>query len=142
MSVSDDVKGWVKGHAQKLRDDPKSWAKEQGDQLRKMVDVTPFSDDALARDLQALRDRLAARADMPAEERRRLHDDLLALHDRLTPSGALVSGAKIGLAAAVLPVVGVISGPILGGAYGVYRSQTLTEARSELQEMLRTLAAG
>ena len=73
---------------------------------------------------------------------RRADNRLLALHDRLTPGGAAVSGAKIGLAAAVLPLVGFLSGPLLGGAYGVYRSQTLTDARAELQTMLRELARG
>lgn len=142
MAVQDDVKGWVKGHAQRIREDPRAWARERGEQLKGMVDVAPFSDAALARELAALRERLARRADLSADERQQLHDDLLALHDRLTPGGAMASGAKIGLAAAVLPLVGVITGPIIGGAYGVLRSQTLTDARAEIQTMLRELARG
>lgn len=142
MAVTDDLKGWVKDHAQRLRDDPRTWARERGQQIKELVDVTPFSDEAVQRELQALKDRLAKRAALSADERQRLHDDLLALHDRLTPGGAAVSGAKIGLAAAVLPLVGFLSGPLLGGAYGVYRSQTLTDARAELQTMLRELARG
>jgi hypothetical protein len=142
MAVQDDVKGWVKNHAQRLREDPKAWARERGEQLKGMVDVAPFSDAALARELGVLRERLARRAELGADERQKLHDDLLDLHDRLTPGGAMASGAKIGLAAAVLPLVGVITGPILGGAYGVFRSQTLTEARAEIQSMLRELARG
>jgi hypothetical protein len=142
MAVSDDLKGWVKDHTQKLRDDPKAWARERGQQLKELVDVTPFSDDAVQRELQALKDRVSKRADLNADERQRLHDDLLSFHDRLTPGGAAVSGAKIGLAASVLPVVGLISGPLLGSAYGVYRSQTLTEAREAVQVMLRELARG
>lgn len=141
MAVTDDLKGWVKDQTQRLRDDPKAWVRERGEQARRLVDVTPFSDDALARELTDLRERVAKRADLPAPERQRLHDDLLALHDRLTPGGALVSGAKIGLAASVLPVIGLITGPLLGGAYGVYRSQTLSDARTEIQGLLRTLAA-
>ena len=60
----------------------------------------------------------------------------------MVSDGALVSGAKIGLAASVLPVVGMITGPILGSAYGVYRSQRLTEARDEVQALLRSLVRG
>lgn len=142
MAVQDDLKGWWKSHTQGIREDPKKWARERGEQLRGMVDVAPFSDAALARELGALRDRLTRRAALTADERQQLHDDLLDLHDRLTPGGAMASGAKIGLAAAVLPVVGVITGPILGGAYGVFRSQTLSEARAEIQAMLRDLARG
>lgn len=142
MAVQDDLKGWVKGHAQRIREDPKAWARERGEQLKGMVDVAPFSDAALERELGALRERVAGRAKLSADERQKLHDDLLDLHDRLTPGGAMASGAKIGLAAAVLPLVGVITGPILGGAYGVFRSQTLTDARAEIQALLRELARG
>ena len=74
------------------------------------------------------------------DARETLADERLALHDRLTPGGARTRGAKIGLAASVLPVVGMITGPLLGGAYGVYRSQRLGKARGELQAMLRELA--
>jgi hypothetical protein len=142
MSLRDDPRGWVKAQAQQLRDDPKGWARERGEQLRGMVDVAPFSDAALERELAGLRARCDKLAALTAEERQQLHDDLLALHNRLSPGGALVSGAKIGLAAAVLPVVGVITGPIIGGAYGVYRSQRLGEARDEVQALLRRLARG
>ncbi len=142
MSLRDDPKGWAKAQAQRLRDDPKGWAKERGDQLRGLVDVAPFSDAALERELAGLRARVERLAELDADGRQALHDELLDLHQRLTPGGALVSGAKIGLAAAVLPVVGLITGPILGSAYGVYRSQMLTKARDEIQAMLRRLSRG
>ena len=142
MSLRDDPKGWARAQAQRLREDPKGWVRERGEQLRGLVDVAPFSDAALAQELGALRVRLERLADMTADERQQLHDALLDLHHRLTPGGALVSGAKIGLAAAVLPVIGVITGPILGSAYGVYRSQQVTAARDEIQAMLRRLARG
>jgi hypothetical protein len=142
MSVQDDVKGWVKGTAQRIRDDPRGWALERKEQLRGMVDVAPFSDDALARELTDLRARVADRARLSADDRQKLHDDLLGLHDRLTPGGAATSGAKIGLAASVLPVIGLVTGPLIGGAYGIYRSQRLGEARDEVQALLRELARG
>ncbi len=142
MSLRDDPKGWAKAQAEQLRNDPGKWAREQADKLRGMVDVAPFSDDAVQRELTDLRSRLDRLAELDPDARQKLHDDLLALHQRLTPGGALVSGAKIGLAAAVLPVVGLISGPVLGSAYGVYRSQQLAQIRDELQQMLRKLARG
>ena len=142
MSLRDDPRGWFKSQTQQLRDDPKAWARQRGEQLRGLVDVAPFSDEALERELVAMRGRLDKLPELAADERQQLHDDLLELHNRLSPSGALVSGAKIGLAAAVLPVIGVISGPILGGAYGVYRSQQIGQARDEIQAMLRRLARG
>jgi len=142
MSLLDDPKGWAKAQAQRLRDDPKGWARERGEQLRDAVDVAPFSDAALERELAALRDRVAGVGALDPDGRQQLHDDLLDLHNRLSPGGAAASGAKIGLAAAVLPVIGVITGPLIGGAYGVYRSQRATAARDEVQAMLRLLARG
>jgi hypothetical protein len=140
MSFLKDPKGWARSQAERLRSDPKGWAKDRADDLRGMVDVAPFSDAALEKELAGLRERLAGADRLDAGERGELHDDLLSLHGRLTPGGAMVSGAKIGLAAAVLPVVGVITGPLIGSAYGVYRSQRLTEARAEVEAMLRKLA--
>lgn len=142
MSLLNDPKGWAKAQAQRLRDDPKGWARERGVQLREMVDVAPFSDVALERELMALRARVEGLADLDPEARQLLHDDLLDLHNRLSPGGAAASGAKIGLAAAVLPVVGMITGPLLGGAYGVYRSQRVGAAREEVDALLRRLARG
>ena len=140
MSIRDRAKGWARQHTDELRSDPQGWARAQGERLKKMVDVAPFSDAALDRELRSLRDRMARLVDLDTDERRRLADELLVLHERLTTGGALVSGAKIGLAASVLPVVGFITGPLVGSAYGVYRSQRLGDVRRELQEMLRTLA--
>lgn len=142
MSLRDDPKGWARAQAEQLRNDPTGWARTQADRLRGMVDVAPFSDGALFRELTDLRGRVDRLAELGPDERQQLHDDLLALHQRLTPGGALISGAKIGLAAAVLPVVGMITGPILGSAYGVYRSQQLAEVREEIAAMLRKLARG
>jgi hypothetical protein len=142
MSVFDDPKGWAKAQAQRLKDDPKGWARERGEQLKGMVDVAPFSDEALERELAALRARVEGLAGLQADERQQLHDDLIALHDRLSPGGAAASGAKIGLAAAVLPVIGVVTGPLIGAGYGVYRSSRAGPARDEVQALLRKLARG
>lgn len=142
MSLSDQAKDWAKRQADQLRSDPKAWARAQGQRLKEMVDVAPFSDAALERELNSLRGRMARLDELDTEARRKLSDELLALHERLTAGGALVSGAKIGLAASVLPVVGMITGPVLGSAYGVYRSSRLGEARDEVQAMLRKLASG
>ncbi|MBZ5709814.1 hypothetical protein [Nannocystis pusilla] len=142
MSLGDRAKDWAKQQTDQLRSDPKGWAKAQGQRLKEIVDVAPFSDAALERELTSLRERTARLGELTADERQKLADELLALHQRLTPGGALISGAKIGLAASVLPVVGMITGPVIGSAYGVYRSQRLGEAREEVQAMLRKLARG
>jgi hypothetical protein len=139
MSIR-NPKEWARQQADQLRSDPKGWARAQGQRLKELVDVAPFSDAALERELVPLRERMARLDELSADERQTLADELLALHERLTTGSALVNGAKIGLAASVLPVVGFFTGPLLGGAYGVYRSQLLGQARDELQGMLRKLA--
>jgi hypothetical protein len=140
MGFRDRATEWAKRQTEELRNDPKAWARAQGDRLKTMADVAPFSDASLERELTSLRERMARLDQLDTDARQTLADDLLALHERLTPGGAMVSGAKIGLAASILPVVGFITGPILGGAYGVYRSQVLGSAREEVHAMLRELA--
>jgi len=137
-----DSKAWAQAQAERLRQDPRGWAQEQAERAREFVDVAPFSDEALERELAALRAAVAGLGRLESEQRVALHDALVDLHQRLSAGGALVSGAKIGLAASVLPVIGMITGPILGGAYGVYRSQRLTAARAEVQELLRAVVRG
>lgn len=97
------------------------------------------SDAAAERRLADLRARVADLPNLDADARVRLHDDLLALYEVLSPGGALVTGAKLGLVASVLPVLGMITGPIVGGTYGVYRSQRLVRVREETRELLRAL---
>lgn len=142
MSLFDDPKGWVRSQTENLRKDPRGWAQTQVERARELVDVAPFSDESLERELGSLRERLARLSALTPDEREKLHADLLSLHERLSPSGAAVSGAKLGLAASVLPLVGLVTGPLIGGAYGVYRSQRLSEARQEIDAMLRRFARG
>ncbi|MBK8262003.1 MAG: hypothetical protein IPK80_11795 [Nannocystis sp.] len=137
-----DTKAWAQEQAERLRRDPRGWAQEQAERARALVDVAPFSDEALERELAAMRVAVAGVDQLDTEQRVALHDALVDLHQRLSAGGALVSGAKIGLAASVLPVIGMITGPILGGAYGVYRSQRLTAARAEVQELLHAVVRG
>jgi hypothetical protein len=140
MSIRDQAKEWARQQADQLRNDPKAWARAQGRRFKELVDVAPFSDDALQRELGSLRERMARVERLDPDERQQLSDDLVALHERLTAGGAMVSGAKAGLAASVLPVVGFITGPLIGSAYGIYRSQQLGQVRDEIRAMLRQLA--
>lgn len=139
MAFSDDTKAWAKAQADRLRSDPKGWAQDQADRLKKMVDVAPFSPEALEKELAALRESVARVDQLSADERVILHDAIIQLRERLGAGNAAATGAKIGLAASILPVVGMITGPIIGGAYGAYRSQQLGDVRKEVDEMLRTV---
>jgi hypothetical protein len=140
MAFRDDPRGWAKAQAERLRSDPRGWSREQASRLRELVDVAPFSDEAVERELAAVRELMDRLSELGPDDRQRLHEELFNLHERLSPSSAGVTGAKIGLAAAVLPVIGFISGPLAGSAYGVYRSKRLAEVRAELKDMMRRLA--
>ncbi len=139
MAIPDDPKAWALAQAERLRNDPKGWARDQGERLKKMVDVAPFSEERLEEELVVLRTGVARAKQLSADERIALHDAIINLRERIAPGGAMASGAKIGLAASILPVVGMITGPILGGAYGALRSKQLTSVRAELDEMLHTV---
>ncbi len=139
MAFPDDTKAWAKAQTERLRSDPKGWAQDQADRLKKMVDVAPFSPEALEKELAALRVAVARVDTLADDERVALHDAIIQLRERLGTGGAAASGAKIGLAASVLPVVGLITGPLIGGAYGAYRSAQLGDVRKEVDEMLHTV---
>src|SRR5690606_36230496 len=64
MSLRDQARQWAKQHTDQLRSDPKGWAKSQQQRLRKVVDVAPFSDAALARELGDLRARMGRLEDL------------------------------------------------------------------------------
>ncbi len=142
VAIPEDSKAWVRSQVERLRNDPKGWTREQGERLKKVIDVAPFSDEVLERELAVLREAVARLPELSADERVATHDALINLHERLTASGAMVSGAKIGLAAAALPVLGLVTGPLLGGAYGVYRSRRLSEVRNEVKQLLHTVVRG
>lgn len=139
MAIPDDPKAWARAQAERLRSDPKGWARDQGERLKKMVDVAPFSAERLEEELVVLRTGVARAKQLSTDERVALHDAIIDLRERIGPGGAMASGAKIGLAASILPVIGMISGPILGGAYGALRSKQLASVRAEIDEMLRTV---
>ena len=42
----------------------------------------------------------------------------------------------------MLPVIGMVTGPLIGAGYGVYRSSRAGAARDEVQALLRQLASG
>jgi len=139
MAFPDDTKDWVKAQTESFRSDPKAWAQNQANRLKKLVDVTPFSPEALEKELTVLRAAVARVDELPSEECIVLHDTLIKLRERLGTGEAAATGAMVGLAASLLPVVGLVTGPLIGGAYGVYRSQQLGDVRAEVNDMIHTV---
>lgn len=86
------------------------------------------------------RGRLGRLSQMTAAERDKLHEEMQAFVESLSMTNNLVVGAGVGLGAAVLPVIGWITGPLIGGIYCGYRSHQLGKYRDEVTEMLKLLA--
>lgn len=86
------------------------------------------------------RGRLGRLSQLTAAERDTLHEEMQAFVESLSMANNMVVGAGVGLGAAVLPVIGWITGPLIGGLYCGYRSRQLARYREEVQEMLKLLA--
>ena len=85
------------------------------------------------------RSMLLKRSLLTSAERADLLKEMQGFCDSLSTGTAVLGGAGIGLGASVLPVIGWISGPLIGGLYGAYRSRKLARYRREVLEMIRVL---
>ncbi len=79
-------------------------------------------------------------SEMTARERAGLVQEMQAFCDSLSTGNVVLGGAGIGLGASILPVIGTITGPVIGGIYGAYKAQKLSRYREEVLDMIRTLA--
>lgn len=77
---------------------------------------------------------------MTSEERQKLLEEMQAFCESLSMANNVVVGAGVGLGAAVLPVIGWISGPLIGGLYCGYKSHKLSSYRDDVKQMIRILA--
>lgn len=77
---------------------------------------------------------------LTSNERDRLLQDMQAFCDSLATGNVVLGGAGLGLGASILPVIGTISGPLIGGIYGAYKAQKLSHYRDEVLGMIRSLA--
>jgi len=73
-------------------------------------------------------------------QRGKLREEMQAFCDSLSPGNVIAGGAGIGLGAAVLPIVGAITGPVIGGIYGAYKAQKLAHYRQEVEHLLEELS--
>ena len=78
---------------------------------------------------------------LSTEQRHRLLDEMQIFCDSLSTGNQVLGAAGIGLSAAILPVLGAITGPVIGGIYGAYKSRKLAHYRDEVLGMIRELAS-
>jgi len=80
---------------------------------------------------------MVAKKDLLSEtERRQLVDEMRAFADSLQVGNAVLWGAGAGLGASVLPVVGTLWGPLIGGSVCAIKSQRLSSYRKEAADMI------
>jgi hypothetical protein len=84
---------------------------------------------------------MMARLDLlTVAQRKKLVEEMQIFADSLSPGNMVLGSAGIGLGAAILPLVGIISGPVVGGIYGAYKARKLARYRREVLGMIKLLA--
>jgi hypothetical protein len=103
------------------------------------VEMPTLREETAKKKVAHFRNEMLRISEITARERERLIDDMQAFCDSLSTGNVVLGGAGIGLGAAVLPVIGAITGPIIGGAYGAYKAHKLSPYRDEVLGMIRSL---
>ncbi len=84
---------------------------------------------------------MVAKADsLSTSEKAALRDEMQSFYDSLETGNVVLGTASVGLVASVLPVIGTITGPIIGGAYGAYKAKKLAPYRDEVLRLIRELS--
>ncbi len=103
------------------------------------MEIPTFREETCKKRVAHFRSMLLKRSVLTAAERAELLEEMQSFCDSLSTGTAVLGGAGIGLGASVLPVIGWISGPLIGGIYGAVRSRQLARYRREVQDMIRVL---
>jgi hypothetical protein len=104
------------------------------------MEIPTLREETCRRKIEQFRRRMASVDEITTEERERLIEEMQAFCDSLSTGNVGLGGAGIGLGASILPVIGTISGPIIGGVYGAYKAHKLSPYRDEVLAMIRRLA--
>ena len=83
--------------------------------------------------------RLALQATLSPQQRDKLLEEMKIFRDSLGVANNALVGAGLGLVAAWLPVIGWISGPLIGGGLATYQTFRLQRFRSEVERMIERL---
>jgi len=104
------------------------------------MELPTLREETAKRKVAEFRDRMLAAEQLTLREREALLKEMQTFCDSLSTGNVVLGGAGIGLGASVLPVIGTITGPLIGGIYGAYKAQKLARYREEVLEMIRRLA--
>jgi Asp/Glu/hydantoin racemase len=104
------------------------------------MEIPTLREETARRKVAHFRDKMLEASRMTAAEREALVKEMQAFCDSLSTGNVVLGGAGIGLGASILPVIGTISGPIIGGIYGAYKAHKLSHYRDEVLAMIRRIA--
>jgi hypothetical protein len=104
------------------------------------MDLPTLREETCKRKLSYFRSMMDQVGQLSSIEKARLVEEMQTFCDSLSTGNVILGGAGIGLGAAILPVIGIITGPIIGGAYGAYKAKQLAHYRDEVLGMIKILA--
>jgi hypothetical protein len=102
--------------------------------------IPTLREETCKRKIEQFRRQMVQADVLTTEERERLIEEMQAFCDSLSTGNVVLGGAGLGLGASILPVIGTISGPVIGGIYGAYKAHKLSPYRDEVLAMIRRLA--
>jgi hypothetical protein len=104
------------------------------------MELPTLREETARRKVADFRDRMLEAERMTGLEREALLKEMQVFCDSLSTGNVVLGGAGIGLGASILPVIGTVAGPVIGGIYGAYKARKLAHFRDEVLEMIRRLA--
>ena len=104
------------------------------------MELPTLREETAKRKVAEFRDKMLEAGELTSLEREALLKEMQTFCDSLSTGNVVLGGAGIGLGASVLPVIGTITGPVIGGIYGAYKARKLAHYRDEVLEMIRRLA--
>jgi len=103
------------------------------------MEIPTLREETCKRKLTFFRTMMAKAEELTVEQRARLMEEMQAFCDSLATGNVVLGSAGIGLGASILPVIGTITGPVIGGIYGAYKAQKLAPYRDEVLAMIQRL---
>ncbi len=107
---------------------------------KKLPNLPTLREETCQKKVAYFRGEMLRASQLTSSEREQLLREMQEFADSLSTGNVVLGGAGLGLGASILPVIGTISGPLIGGIYGAYKATKLSHYRDEVLEMIRTLA--
>jgi hypothetical protein len=91
--------------------------------------------------IQQFRQLMARYSLLSTEEKKKVIEEMQIFHDSLSLGNNSLIGAGVGLGASILPVIGWITGPLIGGGVCALMTLKLKRYRKEVKDMIEMLGS-